>query len=279
MTEQIKDYYKKADDLAILGLQVLHAGRQVCSPGHYFGYTTRAHYLIHYVISGKGEYHVHSRVYHLQAGDGFLIQPNVSTFYKASDDDPWTYRWVGFNGTAARPLLAHAGLTGSSLVFHYDKDDFLTDCFAHLMECCRDLSVSSIVGTGYLLLLLGRLQGQIETDKAKPQAGKRDYFSNACFYIRQNYMRDLKVTDIADYLSLDRSQVYRIFEQEVHISPKQYLTNYRLDCAGILICTTDMSFHEIASMVGFEYPSHFFRCFKEHFGLTPSEYKASAGGS
>lgn len=88
METQPKDYYIKEDRHSQLGLQVLHAGEQVCSPGHYFGYSARAHYLIHYIISGSGEYHVRDRVYHLKVGDGFLIQPNVNTFYKASDTDP-----------------------------------------------------------------------------------------------------------------------------------------------------------------------------------------------
>lgn len=278
METQPKDYYIKEDRHSQLGLQVLHAGEQVCSPGHYFGYSARAHYLIHYIISGSGEYHVCDRVYHLKVGDGFLIQPNVNTFYKASDTDPWTYRWVGFNGAAARTLLEQAGLTGGNLVFHYEKDDFFKDCLAHLIECCKNFFTSGAASAGYLLLLLGQLQGQMQLAESETRAGKRDYFSVAAHYIQQNYMKNIKVADIADCLSLDRSQVYRIFEEAVHISPKQYLTNYRMDCAGILICTTDLTFNEVAAMVGFEYPSHFFRLFKEHFGLTPSAYRDSAGG-
>ena len=267
------------DSRSLLGLQVLHAGEQACSPGHYFGYHARTHYLIHYIISGAGEYHVCGRVYHLKAGDGFLIQPHVDTFYKASDSDPWTYRWVGFYGAAALPLLQQAGLGDSSLIFHYDQDAFLKDCLAQLMVSCRNLSTTSgMTSTGWLLLLLGRLQGQTQAADQETGAGKRDCFSMAALYIQQNYRSNIKVTDIAEHLSLNRSQVYRIFEQTVHISPKQYLNNYRMDYAGILICTTDLTFHEVAGMVGFEYPSHFFRLFKEHFGMTPSEYRDSAGG-
>lgn len=125
---------------------------------------------------------------------------------------------------------------------------------------------SGAASAGYLLLLLGQLQGQMQLAESETRAGKRDYFSVAAHYIQQNYMKNIKVTDIADCLSLDRSQVYRIFEEAVHISPKQYLTNYRMDCAGILICTTDLTFNEVAAMVGFEYPSHFFGCLKSISG-------------
>lgn len=273
MDNSIKDYYLTPSEPSPLGIQVLHAGEQNCPPGHYFGYTTRTHYLIHYVVSGCGEYHVNHKTYYLKKGDGFLILPGASTFYKASDRDPWTYRWVGFNGQAAKKILNDVGLNENCLLYHYEMDDEMDSYFIHLQESCRNPSGSDFVRDGYLLLILGKLQGNHILSQTKIQTRKNSRFARAAQYIQKNYMRNIKITDIANFVHVDRSQLYRIFETAVHLSPKEYLNHYRLDYAGILIHTTDMSFNEVASSVGFEYSSHFFRLFKKHFGMTPLEYK------
>lgn len=273
MDTSIKDYYLEPGEPSPLGIQVLHAGEQHCPPGHCFGYATRTHYLIHYVVNGCGEYRVNHKTYPLKKGNGFLILPGASTFYKASDTDPWTYRWVGFNGKAAKKFLNDAGLNENCLLYHYEADDFIDDCLVKLQQSCQITSGNDLVRTGYLLLILGKLQGQRVLAEAKSQEGKSNHFDKAAKYIQSNYMRNIRITDIADFVGVDRSQLYRIFEDTVHFSPKEYLNHYRLDCAGILIHTTDLSFNEVASSVGFEYSSHFSRLFKEHFGITPSEYK------
>ncbi|ADU27306.1 AraC family transcriptional regulator [Ethanoligenens harbinense] len=273
MGTSIKDYYLAPGEPSPLGIQVLHAGEQNCPPGHCFGYAIRTHYLLHYVVNGCGEYRVNHKTYLLKEGDGFLILPGASTFYKAADTDPWIYRWVGFNGKSAKKILNDVGLNENCLLFHCEMDDYINNCLIYLKESCQIASGNDLVRTGYLLLILGKLKGQRVLAESESHEGKNNRFHNASKYIQSNYMRNIKITDISNFVGVDRSQLYRIFQETVHLSPKEYLNNYRLDCAGILIHTTDMSFNEIASSVGFEYSSHFSKLFKEHFGITPSEYK------
>lgn len=65
------------------------------APLHSFGPASKPHYLIHYVLSGKGHFRFHDKEYRLEAGYGFLIQPNELAFYQADAKDPWSYLWVG----------------------------------------------------------------------------------------------------------------------------------------------------------------------------------------
>ncbi|MFA9379743.1 MAG: AraC family ligand binding domain-containing protein, partial [Acetanaerobacterium sp.] len=95
---------------------------------------------MHYVTSGSGEYRVGEKIYQLKKGDGFLILPNSSTLYKATNDDPWTYKWVGFNGAATMRILESVGLNENRPIFHYEKDDFLEDCLTKLNQACRTSS-------------------------------------------------------------------------------------------------------------------------------------------
>ncbi len=65
----------------------------------------RDHYLIHYIISGKGYYKIKNTTFTLQAGDSFLVYPNTEVLYFADESDPWEYAWVGFTGSDASMIL------------------------------------------------------------------------------------------------------------------------------------------------------------------------------
>ena len=57
-------------------LYVNCCGCSQTAPLHSFGPASKPHYLIHYVLSGKGHFRFHDKEYRLEAGYGFLIQPN-----------------------------------------------------------------------------------------------------------------------------------------------------------------------------------------------------------
>ena len=65
----------------------------------------RDHYLIHYVISGKGTYEVNNETHFLSAEDAFLVYPNTEIIYRADAKTPWEYAWVGFTGSDAATIL------------------------------------------------------------------------------------------------------------------------------------------------------------------------------
>lgn len=84
-----------------VSLAVFNCGLQSCAPNHSWGPGVRDHFLIHFVLSGKGKYVCEGKEYDLKAGDMFLIKPSQVVSYIADENDPWEYYWVGFNGTYA----------------------------------------------------------------------------------------------------------------------------------------------------------------------------------
>lgn len=62
-------------------LYLCMCGYSKCKPLHSFGSAVRPDYLIHFILKGKGKYYSGDAQYCLEAGRGFLIEPNVLTFY------------------------------------------------------------------------------------------------------------------------------------------------------------------------------------------------------
>lgn len=71
------------------------------------------------------------------------------------------------------------------------------------------------------------------------------------------------------------SEVYfrRLFASHLGTSPKQYIIDLRLKRAKQLLSEDVRSVREVSERCGFSNPYHFARLFKEHEGLTPTEYR------
>lgn len=95
-------------------------------------------------------------------------------------------------------------------------------------------------------------------------------------YIHKNYPYPVTLDDIAQTVSMSKSSVLNIFHKNIHMSPINYLVDYRLKRAAKLLVSTQNSVSSIAGDVGFENTGYFCRKFKEVFQTTPGEYRKRA---
>jgi len=83
---------------------------------------------------------------------------------------------------------------------------------------------------------------------------------------------DLNVDQIADCVALSKVQTYRKIKAISGLSIVEFIRTIRLKKAAQMIMEGRLNFSEIAFETGFSTPSYFARCFREHFGKTPSEF-------
>lgn len=98
-----------------------YSGYAQCGPLHCYGPASRPHYLIHFVVKGKGMYQASGQKHYLTAGQGFLIEPGTQTFYQADKDDPWSYLWIGVGGTNAGKYIRDIGLNQRAVDLPFRK--------------------------------------------------------------------------------------------------------------------------------------------------------------
>lgn len=82
----------------------------------------------------------------------------------------------------------------------------------------------------------------------------------------------LSVEKIAEGVYLDASYIRRIFSKYMGCTIVEYLTEYRMKEAGRLLEAGTESVSQIAEQVGYTDPGYFAKCFKKHYGVTPSNY-------
>ena len=81
----------------------------------------------------------------------------------------------------------------------------------------------------------------------------------------------LSVEDLASDMNISRVQLYRKVKALTGSSPVELLRTARLNRGYQMLLTTDKTISEVAYAVGFTAPSYFTKCFKDEFGVSPSE--------
>ena len=88
MADTFKNSYKVAEK-EMVSLSVYNVGFQQCDPLYQWGPGVRDHYLIHYIVSGRGVYTVGGQQLRLAAGDVFLVYPGTTVTYASDQAEPW----------------------------------------------------------------------------------------------------------------------------------------------------------------------------------------------
>lgn len=242
-------------------------------PLHSFGPAVKPFYLIHYILSGKGTFLYADREYHLEAGYGFLINPDELAFYQADEKDPWTYVWVGFTGKEAAASVSELGLSQGHPVFFSDKSSEIYDTVKNMMEYNTYSFHDNLRRNGYLSLFLSLISERTDRDFDEEEDNANSHVERAIEYVRLNYCNPIKVSDIADYVCINRSYLYTLFEKYLHLSPQQFLTTYRITKSLELLHSTDYPIESIALSSGYSDALVFTKAFKKEKGMSPSTYR------
>lgn len=260
-------------------LDMYQCGTEICNPGHYYGPAVRDHFLVHYIHSGRGRFCIGEKVYSLQKGQGFLICPDIVTYYQADDEDPWHYSWVGFQGLKAESYLQQAGLNLDQPIFTCASEDFVNSCFTHMIEARSLREGREIRLLGYLYLFLSQLIEQHGKDKFSDRADTRKeiYIQKAIAYIGMNYSRKISISELSRHIGLDRSYLGSLFKEQLGVSPQSFLIHFRMKKACELIKSDSLTIGDISRSVGYDDPMLFSKVFKKHFGIPPREYRKNSG--
>ena len=274
-------HFQCLEDLKETSMEItlVHMGREQCKPNHAVS-ASRNEYIIHFVISGKGFYSAGGKTWSLEAGQMFLIYPGERIFYCSDENNPWTYLWIGFKGLRADTILKKCGFSKTNLVLPTPAPDECMNCFDDLFEhralsFSDDLYRESVLLKLFAILINLHNQLVLKDHPEETEYSDNTYVNFAVDYIGQMYMRGIGVSEIADAIGISRAHLNHVFQKELNISIQRFLIDFRMHKAANLLVSTTMSIKEISDLVGYNDQLVFSKAFKNKFGMSPKNYRAS----
>ncbi len=269
----MEDYYIRSSlERPFQDLRMVFCGREACRPLHSWGPVVRPTWIIHYILDGKGIFKTDTQTWHLHERQGFLIEPETQTFYQADAAEPWTYCWIGFEGSMAPMLIKELGLGEGRSAFCCDQKEELEKIFDTIFENRKASEQNDLILESMLYMFFAVLMKSLEIHVGE-SSEYNEYIQSAIKYIRRNYYLPVQISEIADAVGINRSYLYTLFLKETGMSPREYLSVFRLSKASEMLGISDSSVEQIAYSCGYRDAVVFSKAFKNRYGLSPKQYR------
>lgn len=250
------------------------------TPGRYgYGPTVRDHFLVHFIMRGKGKVVVRNKEYQIGEGQCFAIFPHQITYYEADAQDPWMYYWIGFEGQWAEEMMGAAGLNDNSIAVHIPHADqvvaLLRGLSPHMAEADFFLMLTGQLHTLFYYLRRRHTSMRPVPFREVPTPMPNEYVRILLSIIETSYSERISVSALAQRLRLNRCYMTDLFRKHTGLSIKAYLHEYRLQRALLKLQHPKNTIKSIALESGFRDQLYFSRAFRERFGLSPQQYRAA----
>lgn len=91
--------------------------------------------------------------------------------------------------------------------------------------------------------------------------------------VKQYYARPLQLTDIAERLHLNPVYLGQLFKKETGQTFSQYLADWRITQAKVLLRQGQLDIGLIAETVGYQNNGYFYKVFKKQVGVSPRTFR------
>jgi AraC-like DNA-binding protein/mannose-6-phosphate isomerase-like protein (cupin superfamily) len=270
------------------GAYVLDAGFALIPPGlpyppcqhpadHHFtwelGRTLHSHQFL-YIVRGAGEFEsLRSGAREIQAGDLFIVYPEVWHRYRPNSETGWDEYWVEFDGEYVRQLMRHAAFSPEHPVLNIGIQPTLLQLFVEAVETMRRQPAEY----QYLLgaLAVQTIAHTLSALKQKSYEGRPvdQIIREAKQLLTRQNGHPAPLESLAAELKMSYSAFRRLFREQTGFSPRQFALEVTLRRAKDLLLHSQMPVHLIADELGFESVPYFSRFLKKKTGSSPSELR------
>lgn len=242
------------------------------------------------VTSGRMSIQIYDKTYVLEAGEAIFINCGLlhMTTELTSDGEYVSFNFPDkilgfFTGSRMEqkcvlPFTKNSGLKAFHFKANASWEAELINGLYQLKKMMigqslgiKEYEVSILLVTIWLKLIENIKGGMTPSKSIDIKKHKR--LQSFIAFIHTNYSEDIKLIDIASASYVSVGECGRCFKSVLHITPYEYLLNYRISQSMQLLNDSDATITEIARSVGFNSVSHFIKHFKKRVAQTPSAYR------
>lgn len=240
-------------------------------------------YELYFYISGNATYVVDGYIYELETNDIMLISP--SNLHQLNNiDNQKSYerivlwlntKYINKLSTSSTNLLAafnKANCINNHLFRNYIKNNEIKELLINLYELnnskefAREIKQEIIIKK--ILIILAEYSIY---NIHKPQSESQKHMSNVIDYINSNLNKDLSLDKLAKACFISKYYLCHLFKSTMNVSLHRYIVKRRLIESKLLI-EKNLPIHIVSEQCGFRDYTHFFRAFKQEYGITPKQY-------
>ena len=218
-----------------------------------------------YLEEGEGTLVIRKKHYPLHAGDIFFIPYNVLTSHFVKKGTRWKIHWIGFNASfnvehfIKNPVLhCPEGQAIFQSAMKYDP-----------IAPCTNILLSARI---FELLRLYLERDVLSQNFPNKQDQYVEYIKSV---IHSNYPYPIRLSDIAAQLFVNADYLCTTFRKKVGISPRQYLSAFRIyKAASFLTASENPVIAQAMYEAGYEDQSNFNKAFSSRFGMSPRAFVA-----
>lgn len=230
------------------------------------------------MIDGTADFYIDSIQYKLKKGDVLIIPPyciHRSRLYPQSYYDCicfdtsllWDKSLINGleNGTMVVKECLSARQSYSSKVY---------DCIRNAIKSCEQNEPGWEMDTiGNLSIIFGQLKKHSFFTRQRTANSEHQFEKLVFEYITQHFSEPITSRTASKELYLNNSYFCRLFKKYFGTCFAEYLMEYRVEKAKVLLKNNKQSISDIAIKTGFNSFSYFSKVFKNIVGITPSEYR------
>ena len=244
--------------------------------------------------AGKGNICLENQKIPYSKGTVMIIPKNVShcfdnTFYEQSQ---WEYIFVDpdeflreSSKFGKRDIDKYVNIIEKHTIIRADQEVRL---FVRELDCLMDQirmqeygyknCVKGLLITLFMEIVKMCLEEECMQSVSVHQVGLMESgkLKLAIEFVEDHFEENIKISDIAEAAFISESYLRKLFTQNYHMSPLQYVNLIRVNKACTLLGKKGFNIGEVARKVGFENTSTFIMNFKKVMGETPKQWVKEA---
>lgn len=262
-------------DPRIQDLYITHIGIFPKATGHYRNRPNGClQFIFIYCIEGEGWAEVEDKRFQIIKNQMFIISPNASCRYGASEKNPWTIYWLHFTGENAG---LYSPVSNQIINIQPDKDSRIDErliIFEEIFQNIEDhFNLEKVL---YANISLKHFLASIKFLPEYRSVNKDisiNKLEKAISLMKANLNKRITLKDVAMACNCSEANVSKLFKKSLKSAPMDYFIHMKMQEACKILLNTDLRIKEICLKLGYEDQYYFSRIFTKHVGLSPVYYR------